>query len=591
MGYCSRCGEITNIGKCRKCGGRPVASIATNLAIDTIESPTSASPTVADRWQSQYANSILGPRPTSSISSPVGFQRPSLRKIYGDDLQQPQQQKQQQEKQQPPSFQCCSECHKKEYVSIRFEGRQQKRYLCDACEPRSDASTCTSCQGSISETDRCVLHKTSAWHSDCFRCQTCHRRTLDAVNDDGAVCSGCDTDMTSMADSFLLRQARGARRISIPSFTPPTPPLCTSPASTTSRDSASPVQGSVGRYFLEGSLSKGPPSSIARGNTGTWNRPRIDSHLFHHYQKSLATSQVSSVSVPPVEKLPEPTQSTPHVREEEPCVQEKPTSPLQKECPEKPRSKDKKKPRTCTACSKPLRGGGRRIKVPVNDGSDDCMPFHFDCLRCTACHDHFPNLAFVRDGQGIFHPECRPKREPQCVRCHKAIAGKILTFDNRLFHPECFTCFKCDKVLPSSQPFYDVHGQAHCDACLVRPVVSASTPIPAGRGGSGGRRRRDSMTLPDDTNVSPSHILMNRTRALPKLGGSKKCPRCEQSVPVTDDIQGPRVSHWHRKCLACAKCKKPMDSSAKVTVGDKGEWLVHCRDCMDNRPKPNFVRR
>lgn len=259
--------------------------------------------------------------------------------------------------------------------------------------------------------DRCVLHKASAWHIDCFRCQTCQSRTLESVNDEGPLCLACDTDTTSMADSFLLRQARGARRISIPSFTPPTPPLCTSPASTTSRDSASPVQGSIGRYFLEGSLSKGPPSSIARGNTSTWNRPRIDSHLFHHYQKSLVTSQVSHVSVPPVENLPEPTQSAPQVRGQETCSQEKPSSQPRKESPEKLPSKDKKKQRTCTACSKPLRGGGRRIKVPVNDGSDDYMPFHFDCLRCTACHDHFPNLAFVRDVQGIFHPEVRTQEK------------------------------------------------------------------------------------------------------------------------------------------------------------------------------------
>lgn len=77
---------------------------------------------------------------------------------------------------------------------------------------------------------------------------------------------------------------------------------------------------------------------------------------------------------------------------------------------------------------------------------------------------------------------------------------------------------------------------------------------------------------------TPSHIWMNRTKALPKLGGSKICPGCNLSISVMDDTPGPKASRWHKKCLKCTGCKKQMDSGAKVIELDN-KWLVKCSDC------------
>lgn len=146
-------------------------------------------------------------------------------------------------------------------------------------------------------------------------------------------------------------------------------------------------------------------------------------------------------------------------------------------------------------------------------------------------------------------------------------------------------------MLSSDQPYYDILDEPHCTACThiavdrrSPPVSSMSTPLL-------GRQRRNSfprgpIVTPiadqqqeDNGPTSPSYVFKNRTRALPKLGGSKVCPRCHKPVAVMDDVPGPMASRWHKKCLACAKCKKQMDSSAKVTEGEQGEWLVHCSDC------------
>jgi hypothetical protein len=67
---------------------------------------------------------------------------------------------------------------------------------------------------------------------------------------------------------------------------------------------------------------------------------------------------------------------------------------------------------------------------------------------------------------------------------------------------------------------------------------------------------------------------------LSKLGGFHTCPRCKQSISIMDDTQGPFASHWHKKCLCCAKCSKQLDSCAKMRQGSQKESLVYCTNCI-----------
>lgn len=111
--------------------------------------------------------------------------------------------------------------------------------------------------------------------------------------------------------------------------------------------------------------------------------------------------------------------------------------------------------------------------------------------------------------------------------------------------------------------------------------TTAAASGPVGSGPLPRRRCNSTITAiaPFGEVLSPSQLFMSRTRELPKLGGSKVCPHCRNSIAVWDETPGPRASRWHKKCLKCTKCKKQMDSSARVYEGDTGEWLVYCRNC------------
>jgi hypothetical protein len=93
------------------------------------------------------------------------------------------------------------------------------------------------------------------------------------------------------------------------------------------------------------------------------------------------------------------------------------------------------------------------------------------------------------------------------------------------------------------------------------------------------------------TLTTPSDIFRSRKKGLPRLGGVRTCARCNQSMPFSDTQPGPHASRWHKKCLRCTGCNKQMDSDAHMTVNEEtGLCLVHCRECLDETPKPRFVR-
>lgn len=53
----------------------------------------------------------------------------------------------------------------------------------------------------------------------------------------------------------------------------------------------------------------------------------------------------------------------------------------------------------------------------------------------------------------------------KCQKCHKVIVNKSVRFSGLNYHPNCFACMHCDKVLDSASRFYEVDGQVECEQC------------------------------------------------------------------------------------------------------------------------------
>ncbi|KAF9584778.1 hypothetical protein BGW38_005215 [Lunasporangiospora selenospora] len=289
--------------------------------------------------------------------------------------------------------------------------------------------------------------------------------------------------------------------------------------------------------------------------------------------------------------------------------------------------------------------------------------FHIGCFLCHGCKQVFTESEFHVVYGRPYHPACVPSAGmlptsgtvTKCQKCHKVIGNKSIRSGGLNYHPQCFTCTHCNKVLLSTSRFFEVDGQIECEPCCEEldrerlgapkvvpvaraadhfPVPPMAIPAPAGKaslepsrpGGlasstvfhsmadgygtplnASGRSSPVSLRSPgspsstatggDGDMTSPvlmmasplamrsdppalSSLFSTRTRPLPRFGGVTSCPRCQQPVSVMDQVPGPKNEKWHKKCLSCKECKKPLDSSALT----RGEGEAFCRGCFVSKP-------
>ncbi|KAI7862333.1 hypothetical protein BDF14DRAFT_1857427 [Spinellus fusiger] len=670
MGYCSRCGEISPNGKCRKCGGRSVASIATGLGVEAIA--------LADKWQSQYATSILGtedPASSETVTAPSVLDRGAA--ILSKT---------------------CITCHK-----ILLAQTENNVPYCKDCQPSMNKGTCAACFRPIFSSDLHVEHTSRFWHKTCFQCHQCQRSLGDTpmVDLKGRPC--CDSCLMAQSGSAKTTSERAyyspSQRASTgykptPSSSPSTlmsakhrsfPPtahstlLPTHPPTPThnihtihyhnnshSTYTASPENNSISsqhRSSFTGitpaksssslahhasypastlktrsstttkpfdsisSLSTTSSSSSSSSNASnasslssasSWTsrpikslRPRIDFSQFKHdttkeqiHHSSLdSMKEARKYQEPSPSFSPSPQKTAPLQAKENQALADyrrskaisEATTSYTSSNPYYTPPKDPSVP-DCTACRLPLKD--ERVQLPASLGS---VWYHPDCLVCDGCHGHFTSSMFMSDGKRIYHPKCLPIQNTHtpptassssssdytCYGCNKRITGKCLTNSSRYYHPECFDCYSCHTQLPIGQPFYEIQGEAYCDACSQHPhtVPTKERSHPPSLSSMS-----SSMSSPMSSSLSPSSLSSSSlspsqdtprftSRSQPKLGGSKVCPYCQLSVSIMDETPGPRATRWHKKCLKCKDCQKQLDSAATVVEGRLGEWTVWCRTC------------
>ncbi|KAI8072123.1 hypothetical protein BDF21DRAFT_465502 [Thamnidium elegans] len=293
-----------------------------------------------------------------------------------------------------------------------------------------------------------------------------------------------------------------------------------------------------------------------------------------------------------------------------------------------PRTKKKVVKKPCQECGQHVsKRDYRGLKIP----SGKVLCYHHDCLFCAKCNQNFDCLDFCTDGKKFYHTECPQSRHgsplseeeeeaypatppPHETHFDIAVQGEVpkndalhkkkevpdsttdvmcstctlpvidstcLELANNFYHKECLLCAGCNKTVPTDKKLSKYKDKLYCGSCKPthqRPIQNLRIQI------------ENEISRPPIF-TTPSDILKSRKKVLPQLGGVRTCARCNQSMPVSDIQPGPGASRWHKKCLRCTRCKKQMDSDAHMTTNeDTGLCLVHCRECLDETPKPRFVR-
>ncbi|KAF9181139.1 hypothetical protein BGZ50_005718 [Haplosporangium sp. Z 11] len=118
--------------------------------------------------------------------------------------------------------------------------------------------------------------------------------------------------------------------------------------------------------------------------------------------------------------------------------------------------------------------------------------YHIGCFLCHGCKQVFTESEFHIVFGRPYHPNCVSMAgttsmvglTTKCHQCQKSIGNKSIRFAGVNYHPQCFTCTHCHKVLHSTSRFFEVEGRVECEQCCEERDRQRLAPkiVPVARG-------------------------------------------------------------------------------------------------------------
>lgn len=125
--------------------------------------------------------------------------------------------------------------------------------------------------------------------------------------------------------------------------------------------------------------------------------------------------------------------------------------------------------------------------------------FHIGCFLCFGCNQIFTESEFHVVNGRPYHPACVSMAPSinitgvvtKCFQCHKIIGNKSIRLGGMNYHPDCFQCTHCHKVLLSTSRFFEVDGRVECEQCCEERDRERLAPkiVPVAR-------RKDNFAVP-----------------------------------------------------------------------------------------------
>jgi len=98
--------------------------------------------------------------------------------------------------------------------------------------------------------------------------------------------------------------------------------------------------------------------------------------------------------------------------------------------------------------------------------------WHNKCFTCKECGCSFPTESFYEyKGMPYCETHYHLKRGSLCSRCNKPIVGRCISASGKKYHPDHFTCVKCNKLLATGNmddEYKEVNGHPFWCNCATR---------------------------------------------------------------------------------------------------------------------------
>ncbi len=187
----------------------------------------------------------------------------------------------------------------------------------------------------------------------------------------------------------------------------------------------------------------------------------------------------------------------------------------------------------CGECMQPVgqcQGCKGAISSTVSFLRHKSRCWHAECFKCVNCREWLVSGQFQELGDFLVCYSCYVNKvAKKCGGCSEPVLGKAIQFAKKFYHPQCFACKKCKKVIggDGSGKVKDDEGEPICQDCYLKLFTM-------------------------------------------------KCYKCHQ--PITTRYTVYKDKPFHMQCFTCNKC------GASVARGDYYETSLFetlCPRCVD----------
>jgi cysteine/glycine-rich protein len=234
----------------------------------------------------------------------------------------------------------------------------------------------------------------------------------------------------------------------------------------------------------------------------------------------------------------------------------------------------------CTICGKTSYAG--------ETISFEKKPYHVECFKCSTCSKKMEGAAKAAQYDGILYcHNCFNKggfaqkqkkvvwtpKEPSanasamaskfggggnpCTICSKTVyPAETLSFEKKVYHPQCFACSKCEKQMHVSGAAI-FEGALFCTKCFA----------------DGGYRQKQAAVTKGTTTTGASSKFASRFG-----GGGTKCVRCAKTVYPAETVQFEKHA-FHADCFTCLECSKKLAPGNASYKKDGETLMLYCKKC------------
>ena len=174
----------------------------------------------------------------------------------------------------------------------------------------------------------------------------------------------------------------------------------------------------------------------------------------------------------------------------------------------------------CAGCDQPIDVtlGGR---IEFNRRT-----YHSECFTCAVCHRVLnPSQTFTLHNDQPWCRQCEVDTK-NCVNCRKPILTNGITYETRDYHPECFKCTHCQKLLENEKMLCADQLKPYCVACHEELFA-------------------------------------------------KRCFKCKQKIPHDTKYIVIDENPYHDLCFLCVKCHRPIGTK-KFFKDSRGFTCSNC---------------